>query len=95
MNNSQTKLCLLNHSGTIAFGKKVDNIFTEHEGCRIMTDLALAAFQDNVLMMLGDHETWTPNYMHITPSTVLQTEDRSGKSGSAHINIQNYTYGTG
>lgn len=42
---------------------------TEHDGCRICSDLALLGFQDHLLMLLTDDELWTPATGQLASST--------------------------
>lgn len=42
----------------------MDSVYIEADGCRITTNLALAAFENTLLMLLGQGEAWTPNIMH-------------------------------
>lgn len=64
----QTITSLLEQA-SIAFEKPINSVYTEAEGCRIMTDLALAAFRNSLLMLLGPEESWTPNLLHAISNT--------------------------
>ncbi|XP_062705041.1 uncharacterized protein LOC115265267 isoform X2 [Aedes albopictus] len=47
--------------GSGAFCKNLQAVYTEADGCRIVTDLALSAFENQLLMLSAENETWTPS----------------------------------
>ncbi|XP_058453606.1 uncharacterized protein LOC131431746 [Malaya genurostris] len=55
---------------SITLGKNFETIYIEADGCKIISDLALAAFETQLLMVTEEDEAWTPNFQ---PQTKQQS----------------------
>lgn len=72
---------LIKFKGSGAFCKNLQAVYTEADGCRIVTDLALSAFENQLLMLSAENETWTP-------SSSQYANQSSALEGSGKLNLR-------
>ncbi|XP_065081793.1 uncharacterized protein LOC135704250 [Ochlerotatus camptorhynchus] len=77
--------------GSIALQNDVVSVYTEVEGCRITSDLALSVLHSNLLMLLGMNESWNPQQMQIISSPEQVAGDTSLNS-IPYSNDERQTY---
>lgn len=51
------------------------NVVLENDGCEISSDLALSAFNTELLMLLEPGETWIPAGMYTADTDTLENEE--------------------